>query len=249
MRGPRTGADLERSYAAADVLVLASRAETYGMVVTEALARGLPVVATEVGGVPEALGHGAGGMRPGLLVPSGDPAALGAALRSWLGDAGLQTDVAPRRLRASRVAGPLVDHHVRGRRRPGWCLAMSVEEIRVSRRWLALREPADAEARARDLVELLARRLPAAGCRIIHDLGCGSGGMGRWLAPLLPGPQHWVAHDRDADLLEIAATEFPGPAADGADVTVEVRQSDITRLRPDELAGATSSRPRRCWTC
>ena len=40
--GPRTGADLDRSYAAADLLVLASRAETYGMVVTEALARGLP---------------------------------------------------------------------------------------------------------------------------------------------------------------------------------------------------------------
>ena len=116
---------------------------------------------------------------------------------------------------------------------------MSVEEIRVSRGWLALREPADAEARARDLVELLARRLPAAGCRIIHDLGCGSGGMGRWLAPLLPGPQHWVAHDRDAALLEIASTQFPGPAADGADVTVEVRQSDITGMPPDELAGAT----------
>ena len=60
------------------------------MVVTEALARGLPVVAAEVGGVPEALGHGADGTRPGLLVPPGDPAALGAALRAWLGDAGLR---------------------------------------------------------------------------------------------------------------------------------------------------------------
>ena len=50
-----------------------SRAETYGMVVTEALARGLPVVAAEVGGVPEALGHGADGTRPGLLVPPGRP--------------------------------------------------------------------------------------------------------------------------------------------------------------------------------
>ena len=67
------------------------RAETYGMVVTEALARGLPVVAAEVGGVPEALGHGADGTRPGLLVPPGDPAALGAALRAWLGDAELRS--------------------------------------------------------------------------------------------------------------------------------------------------------------
>jgi glycosyltransferase involved in cell wall biosynthesis len=88
--GPRTGADLDRTYAAADLLVLASRAETYGMVVAEALARGMPVIAAEVGGLPEALGHGAGGIRPGLLVPPGDAAALGAALRAWLGDADLR---------------------------------------------------------------------------------------------------------------------------------------------------------------
>jgi glycosyltransferase involved in cell wall biosynthesis len=88
--GPRTGADLDRAYAAADLLVLASRAETYGMVVTEALARGLPVLAAEVGGVTEALGHAKDRTRPGLLVAPGDPAALGAALRAWLGDAELR---------------------------------------------------------------------------------------------------------------------------------------------------------------
>jgi glycosyltransferase involved in cell wall biosynthesis len=85
--GPRTGAELDRCYAAADLVVLPSRAETYGMVVTEALVRGLPVVAADVGGVAEALGHGTRGIRPGLLVPPGDPAALAAALRAWLGDA------------------------------------------------------------------------------------------------------------------------------------------------------------------
>jgi glycosyltransferase involved in cell wall biosynthesis len=84
--GTRTGPALDRAYAAADVLVLASHAETYGMVVTEALARGLPVIATDVGGVSEALGH----PRPGLLVPPGDPAALGAALRRWLEDGELR---------------------------------------------------------------------------------------------------------------------------------------------------------------
>ena len=57
LTGPLTGADLDAAYAAADVLVLASRAETYGMVVTEALARGLPVIASAVGGVPEAVGR------------------------------------------------------------------------------------------------------------------------------------------------------------------------------------------------
>jgi glycosyltransferase involved in cell wall biosynthesis len=88
--GPRVGADLDRSYGAADLVVLASRAETYGMVVTEALARGLPVIATEVGGLTEALGQGADGIRPGLLVPPGDPGRLGAALRAWLCDAALR---------------------------------------------------------------------------------------------------------------------------------------------------------------
>jgi glycosyltransferase involved in cell wall biosynthesis len=89
--GPCTGSELDRSYATADVLVLASRAETYGMVVTEALARGLPVLAADVGGLTEAVGYGADGIRPGLLVPPEDPGALAAALRSWLGDAELRT--------------------------------------------------------------------------------------------------------------------------------------------------------------
>jgi glycosyltransferase involved in cell wall biosynthesis len=101
-RGPLTGAALEAAYADADVLVHPSRGETYAMVVTEALARGLPVVATAVGGLPETL-RGAGGPLPGLLVPPEDPAALTRALRHWLQDAELR-----RRLRAAA-----------GRRRPG----------------------------------------------------------------------------------------------------------------------------------
>jgi glycosyltransferase involved in cell wall biosynthesis len=84
--GSLTGADLEAAYAEADVLLVASRAETYGMVVTEALARGLPVIATDVGGVREAVGLAADGSRPGVLVPSGDREVLARALRDWLTD-------------------------------------------------------------------------------------------------------------------------------------------------------------------
>jgi glycosyltransferase involved in cell wall biosynthesis len=115
-RGPRTGAELDRAYTAADLLVLASHAETYGMVVTEALARGVPVLAADVGGVTEALGHATDGTRPGMLVPPGDPAALGGALRAWLGDAGLRGRLrrAARERRASLPGWPATASVVAG---------------------------------------------------------------------------------------------------------------------------------------
>ena len=110
----------------------------------------------------------------------------------------------------------------------------TVEAIRVSPEWLDLRESADAAARSLDLVRQLRRRLPAGGPLVVHDLASGSGSMGRWLAPQLSGPQHWVLHDRDPDLLALAKANQPGPAA-----TVETRLSDVTRLGADELAGAS----------
>jgi hypothetical protein len=116
---------------------------------------------------------------------------------------------------------------------------MTTDATRVSPGWLALREPVDAEARSHDLVEHLERALPANGGRVIHDLGCGTGAMGRWLAPLLTGPQSWVAHDQDADLLALAVSDLPGPAADDSPVTVRARHTDIAQLHPNDLAGAT----------
>ncbi|MEV6693670.1 glycosyltransferase family 4 protein [Micromonospora sp. NPDC051196] len=89
LTGPLGGDRLAAAYAAADLLVHPSRGETYGMVVTEALARGIPVLATAVGGLPDALGHVAG-ERPGVLVPPEQPAALADALRRWLDDATLR---------------------------------------------------------------------------------------------------------------------------------------------------------------
>lgn len=96
LTGPRSGDGLASAYAAADLVVLPSRAETYGMVVAEALARGIPVLATRVGGVPEALGTDPGGGLPGVLVPPDDAAALAAALHRWFG-----ADSLRRRLRTS----------------------------------------------------------------------------------------------------------------------------------------------------
>ena len=110
---------------------------------------------------------------------------------------------------------------------------MTEQGVRVSPEWLVLREPADAAARSAELATRLRLHIPAAGSLVIHDLGGGSGAMGRWLAPRLPGPQHWIVHDRDAGLLEIAVADPP----DGAAVTVEARRSDITQLTRRDLAG------------
>jgi hypothetical protein len=110
--------------------------------------------------------------------------------------------------------------------------------IRVEPSWLALREPADVVARAGDLVDEIRRELPAGRPLVIHDLACGTGAMLRWLAPHLPGPQHWITYDLDADLLAALDAAPSTAAADGSQVTTQVRRRDVTQLRSCELAGA-----------
>ncbi|MFD0663658.1 glycosyltransferase family 4 protein [Thermocatellispora tengchongensis] len=157
LAGPRTGEALEKCYAAADLVVLASRGETYGMVVTEALARGIPVLATAVDALPETLGRAPdggvpgggvpardvpardvpgggvpgggvpGGGVPGMLVPPDDPAALTGALRRWLTEPELR-----RSLRAA----------ARARRKilPGWeATARRMGGVLERMRWQPLR--------------------------------------------------------------------------------------------------------------
>ncbi|MFG2049142.1 class I SAM-dependent methyltransferase [Micromonospora sp. NPDC048935] len=117
---------------------------------------------------------------------------------------------------------------------------MTVEETLPFADWLRLREPADAAARAEDLVDAVRPRLTGAAPTVVHDLGSGTGSMSRWLATRLRGPQHWVLHDRDADLLARAAEGMTGvTAADGAPVTVDVRHGDLTRLSAADLADAS----------
>jgi glycosyltransferase involved in cell wall biosynthesis len=83
--GPVDDATLGDAYAAADLFVLPSRYEGYGVVYAEALAHGLPVIACDVGPVPELVGEEAA-----LLVPPGDVQALSGALDLLLKDAALR---------------------------------------------------------------------------------------------------------------------------------------------------------------
>ena len=89
--GPLDRKSVDDAYRSADLLLHAWWYEAYGMVVTEALAHGVPVVAARVGGVGEALGLAPSGRRPGILVPPGDSIALAVAIRAWLEDAELRT--------------------------------------------------------------------------------------------------------------------------------------------------------------
>jgi glycogen(starch) synthase len=89
--------------ASLDVLVLPSAYEEMGSVLTEAMASGLPVVASDVGGIPEVVRHD----ETGLLVPPGDVAALAAALDRLAGEPRLRARLAAgARGRATEYAWP-----------------------------------------------------------------------------------------------------------------------------------------------
>ena len=110
--------------------------------------------------------------------------------------------------------------------------------VRADAEWLELREPADALARSDELADALLARLPPGQRLVVHDLGSGTGSMARWLAPRLPGSQHWVLHDRDDDLLERVSSYALPATADGSPVTLDTRRDDITRLDDDGLREA-----------
>ena len=168
--GEADAATLPGHYHSADVFVLATLYEGYGMAVAEALARGLPVVSTRTGAIAELVGDEAG-----LVVPPGDVTALSHALSQVLGDAAADG------VRERLAAGA---RRVR-ERLPTWDDAAGRMDARAQPRgrlmgeftadWLALREPADARARSAKLTALVAERLRHDAPLRVLDLAAGTG--------------------------------------------------------------------------
>ena len=107
----------------------------------------------------------------------------------------------------------------------------------VTADWLGLREGADDAARSESLAAEAAR-LMGPGPHVIHDLGSGTGAMMRWLAPRLPGPQHWVLHDGDHEILVQRPTGEARDAA-GVPVTVTTSVEPLAELAEHALGGAS----------
>jgi glycosyltransferase involved in cell wall biosynthesis len=97
MPGVLHGAALDRAYDRAGLLVAPSRVESFGMAAADARSRGLPVLASAVGGIPEAIAGGGA-----LLVPPDEPRALADALDRWFTEPALRS-----RLRQQAELGSL----------------------------------------------------------------------------------------------------------------------------------------------
>lgn len=109
LTGPLVGPQLAAEWARSDLLVLPSQAESYGLVVIEALAHGIPAVVSAGTGAVEAqeAGLGPDAARAGTTAPPGEPEAWAAALRAWLSE--------PGRRRSWRAAAEARRLHL-----PGW---------------------------------------------------------------------------------------------------------------------------------
>ncbi len=220
LAGEAGGSALSAHYDSADVFVLPTFYEGFGMAVANAVARGLPVVSTATGAISELVGLDAG-----LLVPPGDPRALADALRRVIRDPDLRGRLAKG---AERVRVRLSTWEDQARK-----LADVLAELAppgnlatFAADWLSLRELTDAAARSWRLAQAIARRLSVIDPIRIVDLAAGTGANTRYLADYFAPRQEWLLVDHDPYLLDCAARMMPSFSSRGGG-RAETRQVDL----------------------
>ena len=257
LRGALTGSQLEDEWGRAALLVHPARAETWGMVVTEALAHGVPAIVGRGTGAEEALRSG-GGM-PGASVDPDDPDELAALLRRWLTDSALRADwrtqalAGRQRLRgwpqaaqefadASGAGHDTVPGNGSGARNRAVAAVGPPREPRsrpgdsppapIAADWLALRRPADEAAReaSQPLLQALRRALPPGPVTVV-DLGAGTGANRAWLGPRLGRESRWVLVDHDPTLLAASDNSSGTRIVGGlAEASLALRQATGARF-------------------
>ncbi|WP_328189259.1 glycosyltransferase family 4 protein [Marinobacter sp. OP 3.4] len=217
--GELSGPALEQAFHRANLFVLPSLYEGYGMVIDEALAHGLPVIASNGGALADTAD------RPGCVTyPAGEVDALTALIHERL--------QYPHRLmqqqQAARQSARALRTWDQAAREFQQAIAGSLpagSDFDAS--WLALREPADHAARSTTLTDQAVAWLQDRNSPVVADIGAGTGSNWRYLSRALEarsvGHYQWHLFEQDAVLV------------DGAGVAGSAHQVHVQRLEAGNM--------------
>ena len=209
LSGELSGPELARSFQRANLFVLPSLYEGYGMVIDEALAHHLPVISSDGGALA------ATADRPGCVTyPAGDVKRLEALLEERL----RKPEVLARQQEAARDSATRLRSWLQAASEFRQALVQAMPAgSDFDAQWLALREPADHAARSlmltRQTIDWLRKRGHQA--PVIADIGSGTGSNWRYLSGALAAAGrdsgHWHLFDQDASLLGTVPQTESGP--------------------------------------
>lgn len=248
LTGELDEAGLTDVYRQADVFVLPSLYEGYGMVIDEALAAGLPIISSDGG----ALANTAS--RPGVAhYSAGDVQALIARIEQWLTN--------PEELAHARKLAARESRHVRSWQATAGDVLRAIGHFKglqcgthkhstFDSQWLSAREPVDHSARSTELTVALNRWLSGvyerqAGpqprpCRIV-DIGTGRGSNALYLVPALQVPQAWLALDQDPALLREARERVRGLDVPFDTTPIQLTPDNLEQALPQDTVLVTAS--------
>ncbi|MFL1405360.1 glycosyltransferase [Marinobacter sp. M1N3S26] len=205
--GELSGPALEQAFHRANLFVLPSLHEGYGMVIDEALAHGLPVIASDGGALAETAD------RPGCVTyPVGDVDALAALIHERLH----HPEQLVQQQQAARRSARTLRTWDQAAREFHQAIAGSLPAgSDFDAHWLALREPADHAARSTNLTDQAVAWLRYRNAPVVADIGAGTGSNWRYLSRALEtrsvGHCQWHLFEQDAALVDSIGVAGSGP--------------------------------------